>query len=249
MNIPSKVKIDGMDYKVIRTDEILTLDNRVCCGLIDYKMHWIKINNSEQDEQAQKQTLLHEIVHGIMRERNFDLQSEKEVFIDEMAKGFYQLIIDNPEMFKENEKVEDYPMGGARSAKEPIEICSDVNTKRNISSVNDDVCEYSITDVELVYGSIGATIETQCHAKNYKLWVEENETFEDVKERYEISYCAKCGRKVKLAELSKEISDKVDGFRTLLKNHAIEEAELKKKIAEEKAEHEARERAEKKNEK
>ena len=48
-----------------------------------------------------KRTLLHEIVHGIVRERNFDFKAEEESVVDELAKGFYNLINDNPGMFKE----------------------------------------------------------------------------------------------------------------------------------------------------
>ena len=101
MNIPSKVKIDGMEYEVIKTDETLTNDNRVCRGIIEYEHRKIKLNTLCQDEQGMKVTLMHEIVHGIMKERNIDMQTEQETFIDEIAKGFYNLFNDNPDMFKE----------------------------------------------------------------------------------------------------------------------------------------------------
>jgi hypothetical protein len=50
-----------------------------------------------------KRTLLHEIIHGIVRERHFDFKAEEELVVDELAKGFYNLVNDNPEMFKEGE--------------------------------------------------------------------------------------------------------------------------------------------------
>jgi hypothetical protein len=100
MNIPNKVKIDGMEYEVIKTDETLTNDNMVCRGIIEYEYRKIKLNTLCQDEQGMKRTLLHEIIHGIVRERHFDFKAEEEMVVDELAKGFYNLVNDNPEMFK-----------------------------------------------------------------------------------------------------------------------------------------------------
>jgi len=104
MNIPNTVKIDGMEYEVIKTDETLTNDNMVCRGIIEYEHRKIKLNTLCQDEQGMKRTLLHEIIHGIVRERHFDFKAEEELVVDELAKGFYNLLNDNPEMFKEEEK-------------------------------------------------------------------------------------------------------------------------------------------------
>ena len=100
MNIPNTVKIDGMEYEVIKTDETLTNDNMVCRGIIEYEHRKIKLNTLCQDEQGMRRTLLHEIIHGIVRERHFDFKAEEEMVVDELAKGFYNLVNDNPEMFK-----------------------------------------------------------------------------------------------------------------------------------------------------
>lgn len=99
MNIPNTVKIDGMEYQVIQTDETLTNDNKVCRGIIAYEHRIIKLNTLCQDEQGMKRTLLHEIIHGIVRERNFDFKADEEMVVDELAKGFYNLFNDNPDMF------------------------------------------------------------------------------------------------------------------------------------------------------
>lgn len=100
MNIPEKVRIGSMDYIVKLTDETIVLNSRECKGMIDYEFHEIKINNQVQDKQSQEQTFLHELIHGIIRERNLDLQnSDEEIITDEIAVGLHQVIRDNPEIF------------------------------------------------------------------------------------------------------------------------------------------------------
>lgn len=99
MKIPNTVKIDGMEYTITLTNEtIMNEDFKVLLGRIDYTQCKIVLDG-KANEQTVKATLMHEIVHGIMKERNIDMQTEQETFIDEIAKGFYNLINDNPEMF------------------------------------------------------------------------------------------------------------------------------------------------------
>lgn len=102
MNILDKVRIGSSDYSVIISNETLVVDRQECKGMIDYEFHKIKINNEIQDEQGQEQTFLHELMHGIVRERNLDLSnSDEETIVDEIAIGLNQVIRDNPEIFKE----------------------------------------------------------------------------------------------------------------------------------------------------
>ncbi|WP_185903784.1 hypothetical protein [Hathewaya massiliensis] len=101
MNIPEKVRIGSMDYDVKLTDETLVLNGRECLGVIDYDNTEIKISKSIQSNQKQEQTFLHELMHGIIRERNLDLQnSDEETIVDEIATGLHQVIRDNQEIFK-----------------------------------------------------------------------------------------------------------------------------------------------------
>lgn len=102
MNILDKVRIGSSDYSVIISNETLVVDRQECKGMIDYEFHKIKINNEIQDVQGQEQTFLHELLHGIVRERNLDLSnSDEETIIDEIATGLHQVIRDNLEIFKE----------------------------------------------------------------------------------------------------------------------------------------------------
>jgi len=102
MNIPNTIRIGSMDYKITLSDKILQLNNKVCKGIVDYEMHTIEINNCVQDKQGIEQTFLHEVVHAIVKERNFDLcGKDDELVVDEFAFGLHQLIKDNPDIFKE----------------------------------------------------------------------------------------------------------------------------------------------------
>ena len=102
MKIPDKIRIGSMYYTITLSDKILTLDHKVCKGLVNYEMHTIEINNSVQDDQGVEQTFLHEVVHALVNERNFDFCStDNEMKVDEFASGLHQIIKDNPGIFKD----------------------------------------------------------------------------------------------------------------------------------------------------
>lgn len=105
MNIPKSIRIGSSDYPVTLSNEILVVNGIECKGMIDYEFHKININNSVQDRQGQEKTFLHEVVHGIVRERNLDLiNSNEETIVDEIAIGLHQIIRDNQEIFIRNEE-------------------------------------------------------------------------------------------------------------------------------------------------
>lgn len=103
MNIPKSTRIGSSDYSVITSDEILVVNGQECKGMIDYEFHKIKINNEVQDKQGREQTFLHELIHGIVRERNLDIEkSDEETIVDEIAMGLHQVIKDNIEIFNKS---------------------------------------------------------------------------------------------------------------------------------------------------
>lgn len=98
MEIKDKIKISSMEYKVTFTDEDIVLDNKLCNGTIDYENLIITLC-SNRSLQRQEETFIHEVVHGIIRERNLILEDE-EMIVDEISKGLYQVIKDNEDIFK-----------------------------------------------------------------------------------------------------------------------------------------------------
>ncbi len=101
MNIPSKVRIGSMNYNVLLTDKTILKGNQQCYGRIDLEQHKIEIDKTLQDIQGQEKTFLHELIHGIIHERNLDLQNtDEESLTDELATGLHQIVLDNPDIFK-----------------------------------------------------------------------------------------------------------------------------------------------------
>lgn len=99
MNIPDKVRIAGTDYAV-KYEERLNNGVNLAYGHIDYDKAIIRIDENLREQQGKCQTLLHEILHGIAK--HFDLDVEKdEDTIDKLAKGLYMVIADNEGMFKD----------------------------------------------------------------------------------------------------------------------------------------------------
>lgn len=102
MNIPNKLKISGVVYEVTISNEPIFLENMRAYGEIDYNKKTIRIDETLQDKQGQLQTFLHEIIHGIVHDRELDFKNDsEETIVDQLAKGFYQIIKDNPELFKQ----------------------------------------------------------------------------------------------------------------------------------------------------
>jgi hypothetical protein len=98
MNIPGKIRIGSFDYLVEYTEHPITLDGKECYGKIDYNFHTITINNKIADVQKNEKTFLHELVHGIIHERNIVVRQEETV-VEEIARGLHQVIRDNPGIF------------------------------------------------------------------------------------------------------------------------------------------------------
>lgn len=91
-----------MDYTVKRVDEVIIVDHKECFGSIDYNKKIIRIANNIQDLQGEEETFLHEILHGIVFERNFTYEkNDDETITEELARGLHQVIKDNPGIFKD----------------------------------------------------------------------------------------------------------------------------------------------------
>lgn len=99
MNIPETVRIGSCDYVVELTTNNLVVDGKECYAQIDYNFHKISINSKLADKQHNEVSFLHELLHGIMKDRNLELENE-ELVVEELSRGFHQVIKDNPKMFE-----------------------------------------------------------------------------------------------------------------------------------------------------
>lgn len=102
MNIPEKIIISGIEYETVLTDKPIFHINTRAYGQIDFENKKILIDKTLQEKQGHLQTLLHEIIHGIVEDRELDfIKDSEETIVDQLAKGLYQVIKDNPKMFME----------------------------------------------------------------------------------------------------------------------------------------------------
>lgn len=99
MYIPNKVKIGFKDYRVDKIDGPVISDNLVCYGDITYDTGVIRLQNANLSEDMKECCLIHECVHGIDDLFKIGLTEEQ---VEQLSKGLYGFIKDNPEMFKEN---------------------------------------------------------------------------------------------------------------------------------------------------
>lgn len=98
MTIPDKVKIGGVVFEVRRDVERLTLGPDFDANIL-YSKALIEIG-ADQNEQIQQRNFMHELVHAIFWNLGETERKDNEELVDKLAGALYQLIVDNPEMFR-----------------------------------------------------------------------------------------------------------------------------------------------------
>lgn len=81
----NKVIICGIPYEVQETEENFSDGS---CGVIHHREQLIKINKNMGDEYKE-QTLMHEIIHGVLVCIGRDDLSNSEEFVQALANGLY----------------------------------------------------------------------------------------------------------------------------------------------------------------
>lgn len=94
-----KVRVDGLDYEVVRTDGPIIHEGKTGYGLVDYAEKKIIISTAEGTEASWHHVLYHEVLHAVIRERSLEYgKTTEEAFVDELAKGWFNVVQDNPEL-------------------------------------------------------------------------------------------------------------------------------------------------------
>lgn len=98
--MPDKILIDAVIYQILPTSETLIVDGLECGAEVDYNAATIKFSNRADKigDGAKVKVLMHEIVHAILHERRLYEASENEELVEELAKGFVNLIRQNREL-------------------------------------------------------------------------------------------------------------------------------------------------------
>lgn len=88
-----KIKIGWKEYDVVLTEPICTLaeDTAERYGEIDFDNLVININ-SQVSKEEQKNTLIHEVLHGIENMYGIDLGEDK---VDRLSNALYTVLKDN----------------------------------------------------------------------------------------------------------------------------------------------------------
>ena len=95
MPIPKKLKIGPHTYKVHYPEVVpLTESGKELNARIDYDDHLMYIR-SGLPAASRAEGLLHEVIHGIVHDRDIDVD---ETDVEQMARGWLAFIIDNPKI-------------------------------------------------------------------------------------------------------------------------------------------------------
>jgi len=81
------VNICGVPHKVVECEDKFDLD--IHFGLIDHKICEIRINK-DLSEEGKKETLCHEMVHGMLVHLGYTEQSQDEQFVQALGNAIYQ---------------------------------------------------------------------------------------------------------------------------------------------------------------
>jgi hypothetical protein len=82
-----KVNICGIPHEIIFCED--NFDEAIHFGQIDYKTATIKINKDMKPE-IQEETIIHEMLHGILVHLGYDEKSDDEQFVNAVSNAIYQ---------------------------------------------------------------------------------------------------------------------------------------------------------------
>ena len=110
MNILKQIKIGGFIYDVERPEGSFIGDNNnstyVLDGEYSFSKKLIKVGNNGCSDY-QKMVFLHEVCHAIIGHYCCTGTHDEENFVEQFSKGLYQVLVDNPDLFKGSEAEND----------------------------------------------------------------------------------------------------------------------------------------------
>ena len=96
------IRIGGVDFEVRSNPELSIAAD--ACGRISVNLSRIEIEPS-MSQQRQAQTMLHEVVHGIILTSKLNdvlkNNDDEERLVDGLAYGLLQVVRDNPDLIRE----------------------------------------------------------------------------------------------------------------------------------------------------
>lgn len=83
-----KVNICGIQHEIVECEDSFSAD-ATHFGEIDYKACKIRINK-DMAYEAKEETIIHEMIHGILVHLGYSEQSQDEQFVQALANAIYQ---------------------------------------------------------------------------------------------------------------------------------------------------------------
>lgn len=94
MKIPESVRIGGVEYGIVYTENLNDGVN-LAYGHIDYENCLIELSETHGTAHEKRcMTLWHEILHGIRESNGMEIDNE-EAIVEMFARGIYQVLQDN----------------------------------------------------------------------------------------------------------------------------------------------------------
>ena len=97
MNFPKSIKIGPIDYEIKFVKNLISSDDTVLYGSIDYTDNKLYLSEEEKDTEFQNVVLIHEALHQIFVQ--LDIKND-ETTIHKLGYSLYGFIKDNPELMK-----------------------------------------------------------------------------------------------------------------------------------------------------
>ena len=88
-----KVKVGGIIYEIEKKESVEVNQDKNHYGVCNFKDATIEISTTV-NEQRQKQTLIHEIMHAVFDEAGIELENE-ETIVNQISLVWYQVLKDN----------------------------------------------------------------------------------------------------------------------------------------------------------
>lgn len=120
-----RVNICGLPHEVVEVEDKFNMDCHM--GMIEYKDLVIKINKDMPDE-AKKETLCHEMIHGILVHLGYNDMANNEQLVQALGNAIYQGfdvkdIRNSDDIFKENDGCNGCKWVDISMQEEPCKIC------------------------------------------------------------------------------------------------------------------------------
>lgn len=102
MNIPKSLRVAGFKYNIERPDSSFIVNGDLCDGVHEFGQQLIKVARTNSEEYQQV-VFLHEMAHAIVANYCSGILDDdtEERFVEQFAKGLYQVLNDNKTIFYE----------------------------------------------------------------------------------------------------------------------------------------------------